>query len=334
MVDAFARIRTPQEAFLTNGAEDPNQSTPPILTNAPVAPAAIPRPTTTKTVLTWVGVSFVIPTIFIILLHKKLEPNLAVITLAGEIPAKLISAFAVIIGTWLAARMDKKSLADYGVPPQSAFGARFWEGCVWGFAMLSAVVLCIRLTGHFEINSVALAGGDIVKYAIGWAIAFWGVAISEEFIFRGYLLWLYTRRMTFWQGSLILSALFGAAHLGNPNENAFGILQVVVVGMIFCLIIRRTGTLWLAVGFHAAWDWAQTFFYGTADSGLTGQGHLLNTSSEGPKWITGGGAGPEGSVIAFAALLLFALLVHLRFPKALYLTGKEQQAAQAAQLAA
>jgi membrane protease YdiL (CAAX protease family) len=43
--------------------------------------------------------------------------------------------------------------------------------------------------------------------------------------------------MNFWVSSLILSALFGAAHLGNPNENAFGILQVVVIGMIFCLTI-------------------------------------------------------------------------------------------------
>jgi hypothetical protein len=62
-----------------------------------------------------------------------------------------------------------------------------------------------------------------------------------------------------------------------------------------------------------------------------GQGHLLNSTSEGPKWITGGGAGPEGSVIAFVVLLLFALLVHLRFPKALYLTAQEQKAAENAQ---
>jgi hypothetical protein len=51
----------------------------------------------------------------------------------------------------------------------------------------------------------------------------------------------------------------------------------------------------------------------------------LNSSSVGPAWLTGGGAGPEGSVVAFAVLLLFALFVHLRFPNARYLTGKEQK---------
>ncbi|MGC1969086.1 MAG: hypothetical protein WA673_21675, partial [Candidatus Acidiferrales bacterium] len=75
---------------------------------------------------------------------------------------------------------------------------------------------------------------------------------------------------------------------------------------------------WFAVGFHAAWDWAETFFYGTPDSGLVGVGHYLNTSVNGSKWITGGSAGPEGSVIAFFVILICAGLVHLRFPRVIY----------------
>jgi membrane protease YdiL (CAAX protease family) len=271
-----------------------------------------------KNIFVWVAISFVAPGLFIYLFHHKLEPDKSILSLHGELPLKFIQAFFVALGTWVVSRLENRPLAAYGVPPREAFGARFWEGCVWGFAMLSLVLLVIRLTGHFQIDSVGLSGGAIFKYGLGWALAFYGVAISEEFTFRGYLLFLYTRRLHFWWGALILSALFGVAHLGNPNENVFGIVQVVVVGMVFCLTLRRTGTLWLAVGFHMTWDWAQTFFYGTPDSGLLGVGRLLNSSSVGPKWLTGGSAGPEGSVVAFIVLLLFALLVHLRFPNALY----------------
>jgi membrane protease YdiL (CAAX protease family) len=271
-----------------------------------------------KDIFIWVIVSFVVPGVFVYLFHHKLEPDSSILSLHGELPMKLVQAFFVALGTYVVSRLENRPLAAYGVPPREAFGARFWEGCVWGFAMLSLVLLVIRLTGHFQIDSVALSGGAILKYGLGWALAFYGVAISEEFIFRGYLLFLYTRRLHFWWGALILSCLFGVAHLGNPNENVFGIVQVVVVGMIFCLTLRRTGTLWLAVGFHMIWDWAQTFFYGTPDSGLLGVGRLLNSSSVGPKWLTGGSAGPEGSIVAFIVLLLFALLVHLRFPNALY----------------
>jgi uncharacterized protein len=271
-----------------------------------------------KDIFVWLLISFVVPALFMILFRHKLEPDNSILSLRGELPLKLVQAFFVALGTWVVARRENRPLAAYGVPPREAFGARFWEGCVWGFTMLSLVLLVIRLTRHFQIDSVELSGAAVFKYAIGWALAFYGVAISEEFIFRGYLLFIYTRRLHFWYAALILSCLFGVAHLGNPNENAFGILQVIVVGMIFCLTIRRTGTLWLAVGFHTTWDWAQTFFYGTADSGLLGVGRLLNSSSVGPKWLTGGSAGPEGSIVAFIVLLLFALLVHLRFPTALY----------------
>jgi uncharacterized protein len=34
--------------------------------------------------------------------------------------------------------------------------------------------------------------------------------------------------------------------------------SVVGFGLLFCLSLRRTGSLWWAVGFHAAWDWGQT----------------------------------------------------------------------------
>jgi membrane protease YdiL (CAAX protease family) len=278
-----------------------------------------PNPTVQrKDILIWVVVSFAIPAVFVLLLRHKLEPNNGVLSLSRELPFKAIQAFFVALGTWVVSRREKRPLAAYGMPANQAFGARFWEGCVWGFVMLSLVLLVIRLTGHFQIDSVELSGAAILKYGLGWGLAFYAVAIGEEFIFRGYLLFIYTRGMKFWYAALILSLLFGAAHLGNPNENVFGILQVVVVGMVFCLTIRRTGTLWLAVGFHATWDWAQTFFYGTPDSGLLGVGRLLNSSSVGPKWLTGGSAGPEGSIVAFLVLLLFALLIHLRFPNALY----------------
>jgi hypothetical protein len=83
-------------------------------------------------------------------------------------------------------------------------------------------------------------------------------------------------------------------------------------------MIRRTGTLWFALGYHAAWDWAETFFYGTPDSGLIGVGHFLNTSYHGPTWLTGGSAGPEGSMFTFLVLCLCAFLIHLRFPNAIY----------------
>jgi CAAX protease family protein len=268
--------------------------------------------------LIWVAIAFIFPGLPVLALHLQGDRSNAVFSVRSELPLKAWFAFCVTLATWIVSRMEKRPLGDYGIPLRGIFGLRFWEGCLWGFAMLSAILLVLRVTGHFQIDSVALAGGAAWRYALGWGAVFLAVAVHEEFAFRGYWLFAFARFRGFWKAALLTSFVFGIAHLGNPNENVLGILQVVVIGLLFCLMIRRTGTLWFALGFHAAWDWAETFFYGTPDSGLLGLGRYLNTSVQGPKWLTGGSAGPEGSVIAFLVILLCALLVHLRFPKAVY----------------
>jgi uncharacterized protein len=268
--------------------------------------------------LRWAGMAFIPAFGFRYLLHRATSANDSVLTVQSELPTKAVGAFFVLLATWIMSRIEKRSLDDYGIPPRQAFGQRFWEGSVWGFAMLSAILLLVRLSGHFHIDSVALAGGAVFRWALAWGATFLAVSLMEEFAFRGYWLFAMARRIRFWPAALFLSCVFGVAHLGNHGENILGILQVVATGLLFCLMIRRTGNLWFAIGFHAAWDWAETFFYGTPDSGLLGVGRFLNTTIQGPNWLSGGSAGPEGSVFAILILLLCALLIHFRFPKAIY----------------
>jgi len=239
-------------------------------------------------------------------------------TLKSTLSLKVVAAFFVLLATWIASHLQKRPLDVYGIPPRQAFGWRFWEGAIWGFGMLSLLLLPMFATGHFHIESVALRGRALWGYAIGWALAFVCVSVHEELTFRGYLLFITARRIRFWRAAIALSIGFAVAHLFNPGETFFGILQVLGTGLLFCFMIRRTGNLWFVLGFHAAWDWAQTFFYGTADSGLKSVGYFLNTSSQGSSWLTGGSTGPEGSVLSVVVLLVAALLIHLRFPTALY----------------
>ena len=85
----------------------------------------------------------------------------------------------------------------------------------------------------------------------------------------------------------------------------------------FCVSIWLTGSAWWAIGCHAAWDWAETYFYGTADSGLVAPGHLLTTSPAGNPLWSGGTDGPEGSllIIPIVLLILAWLVVIYRRPK-------------------
>lgn len=267
----------------------------------------------------WVGIGFLVPGALIFALHLGAARGGSIFSVRTEMPTQAIMVVFVSLATWIISRIEKRPLNDYGIPLRGAFAARFWEGCVWGIAMLSAILLVLHISGHFQIDSVALPGSTVFRWAIAWAATCLAVSLSEEFAFRGYWLFSFSRRFRFWPAALFLSVVFGGAHFRNHGENALGLLEVVATGLLFCLTIRRTGNLWFAVGFHAAWDWAETFFYGTPDSGLLGVGHLLNSSTRGPNWLTGGLAGPEGSIVAILMLLLFALLIHFRFPQAIYL---------------
>lgn len=270
-----------------------------------------------KRLFLWLVIAFPVPIALGFAFHL-VGKNDGVMSVPKELPFKAMAAFFVALATWIVSRMEKRPLADYGIPARQALGKRFWEGTVWGFAMLSAIPLILCLPGHFRIDSRALTGNAALRSALGWGAVFLAVSLGEELAFRGYLLFMVARQRRFWPAAIVMSLAFGAAHLGNHGENVLGILQVVAIGLLFCLMIRRTGTLWFAIGFHAAWDWAETFFYGTPDSGLFGTGRLLNSSVHGPNWLTGGVAGPEGSIFAFVIIGVCAALIHFRFPEAIY----------------
>jgi len=82
---------------------------------------------------------------------------------------------------------------------------------------------------------------------------------------------------------------------------------------VFCVSVKVTGSAWWAIGCHAAWDWGETFFYGTADSGFKAQGHYLTTTPAGATLWSGGMDGPEGSVLVVPVVLLLLTALALLY---------------------
>jgi len=108
----------------------------------------------------------------------------------------------------------------------------------------------------------------------------------------------------FWQAAWVTSTLFGFIHISNNGENWVGIFAASLVGFVFCVSVRLTGSAWWAIGWHAGWDWAETYLYGAADSGNVASGHLLTTDPTGNAIWSGGTNGPEGSLLILPIILL------------------------------
>jgi membrane protease YdiL (CAAX protease family) len=168
--------------------------------------------------------------------------------------------------------------------------------------------------GGYSFGPLALHGNEILKWGLIHLVLFIFVGFFEEFLFRGYTQYTLGNGIGFWPAAFILSFGFGAVHLSNPGEGWIGAASVVLIGLFFCFTLRRTGSLWYAVGLHASFDWGETFLYSVPNSGTVMQGHLSDSLLHGPKWLTGGTVGPEGSVFCFLTIGLQFLVVMLLFP--------------------
>jgi membrane protease YdiL (CAAX protease family) len=216
--------------------------------------------------------------------------------------------------TFLMTRIEKRKFADYGLPARGAFGKQFWLGVPFGFAMLSILLAGIGAGHGFSLGGLATTGPAAIEYGLVWGVAFVLVGVFEEFSFRGYLQATLGSGIGFWWAAVVLSTIFGAIHLNNSGEGKFGAFAAGVFGLVAAFSVLRTGSLWFAIGMHASWDWGETYFYGTPDSGFVPRGHLFNSSFHGPAWLTGGSVGPEGSYVVLLILLLGAAGIHFLFP--------------------
>jgi len=223
---------------------------------------------------------------------------------------------AAAVPAIILARVEKRPWAAYGLPLPRAFGRNFWVGAVWGFAGISALIFSLYGLHDFSFDRIVLHGARIAKFAAYWSVMFLLVGLFEEFLFRGYTQFTLARGIGFWPAAIILSTSFGLVHLGNEGEHWPGALAAASIALFFCLTLRRTGSLWFAVGFHAAWDWGESFFYSVPDSGLPAPGHLLNSSLHGSVWLTGGSVGPEGSVVCFVVIALAWIAFDRVYPRA------------------
>jgi len=269
--------------------------------------------------------------------QTKAQPASAAASIASKpIPLHLAllgegSEFlCVAIATWIMARIERRPVAAFGFARGRGL-RNFLAGLVWGLAFLSLLVFTLRASGLLVFDSRLLFGRAILGDALAWFAAFLMVGLFEEYFTRGYLQFTLARGLSaiyswlfktprapafgFWTAALLLSVGFGLSHTANPGESPIGELSAALIALVFCLSLWRTGSLWWAIGFHAAWDWAQSFLYGVADSGTLIEHRLFATHPVGRALLSGGLTGPEGSIYILAILALVTGVVLLTLPR-------------------
>lgn len=225
-----------------------------------------------------------------------------------------VSFAIVFLPALVMSRLESRPAGDYGLPARSMFRGQFWHGAMLGIVEISVLIGCIRAFRGYSFGPLAEHGSAVFRWALLWALFFVLVGLFEEFTFRGYLQYTLADGIGFWPAALVLSIGFGSVHLMNKGESPVGALSVVAIALVFSLTLKRTGNLWLVVGWHAAFDFGETFLFSVPNSGNVFEGHLSNATLDGPLWLTGGTVGPEGSVFSFLTMAAAAFYIHKVFP--------------------
>jgi membrane protease YdiL (CAAX protease family) len=226
------------------------------------------------------------------------------------IAAEAESLVLVLIATAIMAGIERRRLQAYGIPPlRNAFGRQFWIGTVWGIGSTSALIGLIAVSGGYHILGLAIHGRELWYFTAIWLVANLLIGFAEELQFRAYLLATATDGIGFWFAAILLCLGFGALHyFFKPHERWEDFASTGLLGLFMCLTLRRTGSLAFAIGFHAAFDFANLFVWSGQNAGEYAIGHLLQTSWPGPQWLTGGFLGPEASRMVFPVIAVMFVL--------------------------
>jgi membrane protease YdiL (CAAX protease family) len=250
---------------------------------------------------------------FIVPLAGRLEKLEHLHPLRARLYFDVLSSLTALCAAGVMARLaDRRGLLTVGLAPRH-LARDLLLGAGGGSAWLAATLAILWAGGwlspmrHDAAPWVAVAGA-------GSAMAF--NTLAQEAVSRGYLFQTIQSQAGPVWAIVLTSLLFSAAHAGAFGGSLLPALNVFCAGALFGVAFWMTGTLWLPIGIHFAWNFLLGPVLGLTVSGQSGL--ALGESAfavRGPDPITGGRFGVEGSVITTAttaAGITALLLLHRR----------------------
>lgn len=221
----------------------------------------------------------------------------------------------LVAGRVLDRRVDwSRSLGfDRRAVLELALGTALGGGLVVGIAGLEIALGVSSFRAATDIDVPKLAGALVL---------FITIALSEELLFRAYLLTNLAEMLLrdpaeadpARRGRAVVLALlsssliFGLAHATNPNASLVAVVNVALAGLFLGLPFAATGRLGLGVGVHFGWNTMQSLL----DMPVSGQRvgvALVERTGHGSDVLGGGAFGPEAGLLGLAAIGVGVLFV-------------------------
>jgi membrane protease YdiL (CAAX protease family) len=231
--------------------------------------------------------------------------------------AALVFGAALFISRALLRRFENRPLSTLGIPLRGPWIPGLLVGSLLGLAPVGLIVAIAVVTGNAQISAGGTSTDHTASGVVVIALGIVLLSVLEEILWRGYLLQQLAQWGGRWLAALITAAAWASLHAMNPGASALGVVNTTLDGLLLAWLVMRTGSLWIVIGNHIAWNFGAAYLFGLRVSGLDLGRSLMTTTLDGPVWMTGGEYGFEGSILmalADVAVLGIALLLATRLP--------------------
>lgn len=185
-------------------------------------------------------------------------------------------------------------------------------GAISGAAIIALISLFLFTLGVYEIKSYQ--GLDHALLGVAGVILV--AATIEEIVFRGILFLALEKAWGTVPALWLQSLIFSVLHIANMDsqmgvsELVMTVISGTLLGAFWTLIFVQTRNIWVVTANHAAWNFA-IVLTGLPLSGLDDWAGVapIQSTYQGPNWLSGGVVGPEDSIITVVAVI--AIIVGL-----------------------
>ena len=227
-----------------------------------------------------------------------------------------IALAIIVLGVMYVASVaiDKRCFSDFGFAATRRWIKDFLAGNVFAVLSMGFIVLSLYTTGWLTPikTELRLFEPEFIKGIISTFVLMAAVSVWEEAYFRSYLITNLKEGFSFIRPGthspviiavIISSALFGIAHITNPNASWISTFNIAVAGVVLAYPYVATKSIAIPVGMHLSWNYFQGVVFGLPVSGQALEPSVLQFETSGPDIITGGSFGPEAGIIGLLSLI-------------------------------
>lgn len=261
----------------------------------------------------WLRILFIIfPYIFIVGIFQIIGGTLVGFSYSDQeiektpfqrLVIQLFSFLGTFLIVWIFSKLvDKEKFVDIGFRIKNSF-KKFWIGFMTGAIIILLGFWLLELLGEIKIQSINF---DLNQILIS-LLLFLLVSLSEEILFRGYILRNLMYSFNKYIALIISAILFSLMHGLNPDVDIIGFANIFFAGILLGITYIHTKNLWFPIALHFSWN----FFQAILGFNVSGQNtySIVNFNIDNKSLLNGGAFGFEGSILSLILLIITIMAI-------------------------